>query len=89
MKLYKERNSGCVPYNLLDCTKNDDLDVEAGDCCLRGFCTVDEREFYRKKYVETLKSAVNSGYFDGYPEWWACTGYSKEELDFTWVLHDK
>jgi hypothetical protein len=68
----------------------DIIDIEADDCCLRGFGTIEERQFYRKAYQETFDAIMDSGNYDNsYPEWWETTGYTKEELDFSWVLQDK
>lgn len=40
-----------------------------------------EIEFYAKKWEETYQAVIASGYYNGYPEWWETTGYTREEIE--------
>jgi hypothetical protein len=62
--------------------KENRIDIEADDGCLRGFGSIEQRKFYRKVWNNTYNALKASGKLScAYPEEWEESGYSKEEYD--------
>jgi hypothetical protein len=61
---------------------DDIIDIESDDCCLRGFGTIPQRKFYRKKWQETYDAVMASGNYDSsFPSFNECMGFSDEEIE--------